>query len=351
MFARMRVRPGRLLITAAVVVAGTAAPAVAAGDVSAPVITRTVTGNAGEGGWFAGPVNVRWTVTDAESPWTSTGCDAPRSPPRRRRVDRVPRLERRRVVVGQHDGQDRLDAPRGHRLGDRASPGPGGLVSRTGRRPLRGHRRALGHRRLRDGRVRGARHVARERLGHLHRPRGQREPRRRSGPALRRHGPAGRAPRASRRPNRHGWYTKPVRFRFRARDALSGHARCAGITYRGRTGPAPSPRPARTAPATSRPRPTPSATTPPSPASGCTSPRAATWRPCAGASSARPGASRCRAGSAAGPPPGASCTGGGATPSSIAGSPTGGATATGSWRWTARATAAPGWRSRGRAAR
>src|SRR5919199_4645947 len=54
--------------------AGTAAAAPA--DTTAPVISRTVTGLGGDDGWYRGPVNVRWTVTDPESPWTTSGCDA-----------------------------------------------------------------------------------------------------------------------------------------------------------------------------------------------------------------------------------------------------------------------------------
>lgn len=40
-----------------------------------PVITASVNGPAGNNGWYAGPVNVTWTVSDPESPLTaSTGC-------------------------------------------------------------------------------------------------------------------------------------------------------------------------------------------------------------------------------------------------------------------------------------
>src|SRR5215213_5680737 len=45
-------------------------------DLTAPVISRQVTGSAGDDGWFRGPVNRHGTVTDPESPWTTSGCDA-----------------------------------------------------------------------------------------------------------------------------------------------------------------------------------------------------------------------------------------------------------------------------------
>jgi hypothetical protein len=52
-------------------------PAVTPTDNTAPVIAPTVTGTSGTGGWFTSDVNVTWSVTDAESPVSSsTGCDA-----------------------------------------------------------------------------------------------------------------------------------------------------------------------------------------------------------------------------------------------------------------------------------
>ena len=195
MFARMRVGPRRLLGIAVAVAAGAAVPAAAAGDISAPVITRAVTGSAGEGGWFRGAVNVRWTVTDPESPWTSTGCDA-----RTLSAETTGEaMECRAASAGgsSSDGmvvEDRLDAARRHGLGARAPAGPRGLVPRAGRRPLRRHRRAVGHRRVRHRPLRGARLVPRVRLGHVHGPRRQREPGRRPRLPLRRHRAARRAP-------------------------------------------------------------------------------------------------------------------------------------------------------------
>lgn len=44
-------------------------------DSTAPVITPSVTGPAGNGGWYIGHVNVSWTVLDPESPPTLSGCD------------------------------------------------------------------------------------------------------------------------------------------------------------------------------------------------------------------------------------------------------------------------------------
>lgn len=44
-------------------------------DSTAPVITPSVTGPAGNGGWYVGHVTVTWTVTDPESPPAADGCD------------------------------------------------------------------------------------------------------------------------------------------------------------------------------------------------------------------------------------------------------------------------------------
>ena len=45
-------------------------------DPSAPVITKTVTGQQGNNGWYTGDVNVDWTVSDPQSPnsLTTNGC-------------------------------------------------------------------------------------------------------------------------------------------------------------------------------------------------------------------------------------------------------------------------------------
>jgi uncharacterized delta-60 repeat protein len=48
-----------------------------ANDTTPPVITPTVTGTAGSGGWYVGDVSVTWSVVDNESPISSTtSCDA-----------------------------------------------------------------------------------------------------------------------------------------------------------------------------------------------------------------------------------------------------------------------------------
>jgi len=44
-------------------------------DSSAPAITATVTGDLGDNGWYTSDVSVSWTVTDAESDYTTTGCE------------------------------------------------------------------------------------------------------------------------------------------------------------------------------------------------------------------------------------------------------------------------------------
>lgn len=45
-------------------------------DSTPPVIAATVTGTLGNNGWYTSDVTVTWTVTDAESAATSTGCGA-----------------------------------------------------------------------------------------------------------------------------------------------------------------------------------------------------------------------------------------------------------------------------------
>jgi photosystem II stability/assembly factor-like uncharacterized protein len=45
-------------------------------DTTAPVISASVAGASGANGWYVGPVQIAWTVTDPESAITSSGCDA-----------------------------------------------------------------------------------------------------------------------------------------------------------------------------------------------------------------------------------------------------------------------------------
>lgn len=46
------------------------------GDTTPPSVTPSVTGTVGSNGWFTSNVGVTWTIVDAESSTTSTGCDA-----------------------------------------------------------------------------------------------------------------------------------------------------------------------------------------------------------------------------------------------------------------------------------
>jgi outer membrane protein assembly factor BamB len=63
---------GHLLVPA-----GTTLTAFVRKDTTVPVITPTVTGPQGANGWFTGPVNVTWSVTDPESGIaSSSGCSA-----------------------------------------------------------------------------------------------------------------------------------------------------------------------------------------------------------------------------------------------------------------------------------
>jgi hypothetical protein len=43
-------------------------------DTTAPVIVPTITGTMGTGGWYRSDVTVSWSVTDAESPVSTSGC-------------------------------------------------------------------------------------------------------------------------------------------------------------------------------------------------------------------------------------------------------------------------------------
>jgi len=45
-------------------------------DSTPPVVTPTVIGTLGNNGWYTSNVNVSWTVTDPESAFTTTGCEA-----------------------------------------------------------------------------------------------------------------------------------------------------------------------------------------------------------------------------------------------------------------------------------
>ena len=57
-------------------VSGRLALAASAGDHTPPAITSSVTGMAGNNGWYVSDVSVTWDVQDADSAVTSqTGCD------------------------------------------------------------------------------------------------------------------------------------------------------------------------------------------------------------------------------------------------------------------------------------
>jgi len=44
-------------------------------DLTAPVVTYTLTGDEGDNDWFTGPVTIEWTVVDNESTASTTGCE------------------------------------------------------------------------------------------------------------------------------------------------------------------------------------------------------------------------------------------------------------------------------------
>ena len=206
-------------------------------DLTAPLITRQVVGTAGEDGWFRGPVNVRWTVTDPESPWTTSGCDARTFVEETRGVT----VECRASSLGgsSSDGMvvmtdstapsvsgaapDRRPDRRGwYRApvtiafsGDDALSGIAActVVSYAG--PERRKAAVTGACRDRGGNESGTlefwlRYDA-------------------TGPRI-------LHARRARRPDHGHWYRRPVRVRFRARDRLSGAARCKPVTYRGPDG-------------------------------------------------------------------------------------------------------------------
>jgi hypothetical protein len=206
-------------------------------DQTAPVITRQVSGPVGEGGWFRGPVNVRWTVSDPESPWTTSGCDAQTLTAETSGVT----LECRATSAGgtTSDGMIvRID-----------STGPSVTGAAPDRRPdRRGWYRApvsvafAGADALsglalcgvapyagpdaRRARVTGG---CRDVAGNDSAPLAFTFRYDATGPRIIRAV-------ASRRPDHRRWYTRPVRFRFRARDALSGRARCRRVRFRGPDG-------------------------------------------------------------------------------------------------------------------
>ena len=206
-------------------------------DTSSPVISRTVTGTGGADGWYREPVNVRWDVNDPESPWTTSGCDARTVSEETSGVT----LECRASSAGgtSTDGltikidstapsvtgaaPDRPPDARGWFrapfsvafAGEDALSGIEACATVTYAGPDRRRARVTG----------GCRDIAGNESGALtFRFRYDA-----TGPRVVRALP-------SRRPDHRGWYARPVRFRFRARDAVSGAARCAPVTFRGPEG-------------------------------------------------------------------------------------------------------------------
>jgi hypothetical protein len=206
-------------------------------DVTAPVIVRQVTGTLGDGGWFRGPMNVHWNVSDPESPWTTGGCDArtvsddtagmtlecrasslggTSSDAMLVRIDSVPPAvsgfapdrppDRRRwynhPVSISFSGIDALSGLAGCVSPVYAGPDAKAATVAGGCRDVAGNESPL--------LAASFRYDA-------------------SGPQIRR-------AIAGRRPDHRRWYRRPIRFSFRARDAVSRHARCKRATYRGPDG-------------------------------------------------------------------------------------------------------------------
>jgi len=206
-------------------------------DPTAPVIMRQVVGTAGEDGWYRGPVNVRWTVTDPESPWTTSGCDARTFTEETRGVT----VECRASSLGGASADVMVvmldstapsvtgaapDRPPGRQgwyrapvtiafAGDDALSGIAActVVSYAG--PEGPRAAATGACRDRAGNESGTlKFWLRYDVT----------------------GPRVLQARRGRRPDHGRWYRRPVRVRFRARDRLSGRARCTPVTYRGPDG-------------------------------------------------------------------------------------------------------------------
>jgi hypothetical protein len=180
---------------------------------------------------------VRWIVTDPESPWTTTGCDARTFTQETAGVA----VECRASSAGgtSLDGMlVKIDSTAPSVTGAAPDRGPDGsawyrspvTIAFSGSDALSGiaactavtytgpdRRRAsvLGSCRDRAGNVSGA--LAFE------------LPYDATGPRILRARPV-------RRPDHGHWYRHPVRIRFRARDRLSGRARCTPVTYRGPDG-------------------------------------------------------------------------------------------------------------------
>jgi hypothetical protein len=227
-----------LVATAAVLAAVDASVGLASpSDLTAPVITRHVVGTVGEDGWFRGSVNVSWTVTDPESPWTTSGCDA------RTLTEETPgvTLECRASSAGGSSSDSmvvKIDstAPSvSNAAPDRPPDGPPWYrapvtIAFSGQDALSG---IVDCTRVTyagpDAPTASVSGVCRDRSGNESAPLTFQLPYDATGPVVLRE-------RRGRRADRGRWYRRPVRIRFSARDLLSGGAHCARITYRGPDG-------------------------------------------------------------------------------------------------------------------
>ena len=234
---RARERAALATVVAGLSALGVASAGAAPTDKTAPVITREVTGPEGDDGWFRGPVNVRWTVSDPESPWTTSGCDA------REVADETSgvTLECRASSAGgtSTDGLTvKVDATAPSITG--ATPDRPPDRRRWYHAPLSvtfagddttsgiGSCAVVGYAGP-DARRAAVTGSCRDAAGNESAPRTFRFRFDATPPGIIRARP-------SRRPDHRGWYAHPVRFRFRARDAVSGAARCTRTTYRGPDG-------------------------------------------------------------------------------------------------------------------
>jgi hypothetical protein len=207
-------------------------------DLTAPVITRDVLGTVGDDGWFRGPVNVRWTVSDPESAWSTSGCDA------RTFTEETAgfTVECRATSLGGTSSNGMVikidttapsataavpdrppDRPPWYRapvsiafIGDDALSGVVACSASGYAGPDAGDASVTGACRDRAGNESARRTFQ---LGYDS-----------TGPIVLR-------ARRGRRPDHGRWYRRAVKVRFRARDPLSGGARCEPVIYRGPDGP------------------------------------------------------------------------------------------------------------------
>jgi hypothetical protein len=238
-------QPGRFriprlgcIVVAALLALASAEASSAAPDPSAPVINRVVTGPGGDNGWYRGPVNIRWDITDPQSPWTTSGCDARTISSDTAGVA----VECRATSAGGSSvdsttlSVDGTPPTTGKGQADRRPDKAGWYthpvgITFSGTDALSGIAACTSVAYAGpDGRRVRQEGSCRDNAGNVGATR-------RFGLRYDATGPRIRRMRTSRRANRRGYFTRPVRVRFSGRDRASGRTRCKGVTYRGPDNP------------------------------------------------------------------------------------------------------------------